>query len=101
MQHRFFSGINPQKYHQKRAGAKYATRLQTILRRENLSLAGCSSAEPASVLVQREQNFNLISIFTTCQKSQPFTGWPMSIRTLMVYIFKTAHISVYWLVLFL
>jgi len=53
--------------------AKSATRLQTILRWENLSIAVCSSAEPASVLIQREQKFNIFSIFTTCQKSQPFT----------------------------
>ena len=72
MQHRFFSGISPQKYHQKRAGANTATRFQTILRRENLSLAGCSSAEPASISVQRVQNSILISIFTNCQKKQPF-----------------------------
>jgi len=73
MQHRFFLGINPQKYQQEKAGAKFATRYQTILRRENLSLAGCSSAEPASVSVQRLQNSKLISIFANCQKKQPFT----------------------------
>ncbi len=73
MRHKVFLGIYPQKYHQKIAGTKTETRYQTILRRENLSLAGCSSVEPASVSVQQIQNSKLISIFTNCQKSQPFT----------------------------
>jgi len=74
MQHRFFSGINPPKYLIKKTGALTATRLNSTLRRENLSLAGCSSAEPASVSVQQRQNSNSFSIFTTCQKNQPFAN---------------------------
>ena len=73
MQHRFFTGINPPKYLIKKTGALTATRLNSTLCRENLSLAGCSSAEPASVSVLQRQNSNSFSIFTTCQKSQPFT----------------------------
>jgi hypothetical protein len=34
---------------------------------------GCSSAEPASVTVQRFQNSNQQTIFTTCQNSQPLS----------------------------
>ena len=47
-----------------------ASARESTFRRANVSLAGCSSAEPASVLVRL-----LISvqetIFTTCRKSQP------------------------------
>lgn len=73
MQHRFFSGIFPLKYQREKAGSKNDSRCEMILRRMSLSLAGCSSAEPASVSAQRKQKLNLITIFTTCQKSQPFT----------------------------
>lgn len=44
-----------------------------ILHRLNLSLAGCSSAEPDSVSVQHLQNSIFETIFTTCRKKQPFT----------------------------
>ena len=37
----------------KKKGDEQLTALQTTFRRENLSLAGCSSAEPASVSVQQ------------------------------------------------
>jgi len=50
MQRKVFLGIGPQKY-QKKAGRK-STRYISTLRRENLSLTGCSSAEPVSVSVQ-------------------------------------------------
>ena len=73
MPHRFFLGIYTQKCQIKEAGAYYATRLNSTLRRENLSLTGCSSAEPVSVSVQQVQNSNIITIFTTCQKRHPFT----------------------------
>jgi len=73
MQHRFSLGINPPKYQSRKTGASNATRLYSTLCRENLSLTGCSSAEPVSVLVQQRQISNIITIFTNCQKSQPFT----------------------------
>ena len=73
MQPRFFLGIDPPKYPNEKTGADNATRLISTLRRENLSLAGCSPAEPVSVSVQQIQNSSIITIFTTCQKSQPFT----------------------------
>lgn len=73
MLHSFFSGINPPKYHKRKTGAEFAPRFKTTLCRENLSLTGCSSAEPVSVSVQRVQKSNLITIFTTCRKTQPFT----------------------------
>ena len=50
MQRKVFLGISPQKY-QKKAG-RNSTRYISTLRRENLSLTGCSSAEPVSVSVQ-------------------------------------------------
>jgi hypothetical protein len=53
MQHRFFLGMNPPKCQIKKTGALNATRLNSTLRRENLSLTGCSSAEPVSVSVQQ------------------------------------------------
>src|SRR5690606_11736808 len=37
----------------KKKGDEQLTAFQTTFRRENLSLAGCSSAEPASVSVQQ------------------------------------------------
>lgn len=73
MQHRVLSGMCPPKYLTKKTGAENATRFITTLCRENLSLAGCSPAEPVSVSVQQLQNSNLFTIFTNCQKSQPFT----------------------------
>ena len=53
MLRRFSSGMNPLKYQQK-TGIENHTR-QATFRRENLSLAGCSSAEPASVSVQQDK----------------------------------------------
>ena len=53
-----------------------ASARESTFRRANVSLAGCSSAEPASVLVRL-----LISvqetIFTTCRKSQPHSVSPI------------------------
>jgi hypothetical protein len=72
MQHRVFLGIYPQKCQIKKRALNKQPVLST-LHRENLSLAGCSAAEPASVSVQRVQNSNMFSIFTNCQKSLPFT----------------------------
>lgn len=73
MLHRFLSGIYPLNYQSEKAGSKNESRSKMILRRMSLSLAGCSSAEPASVSAQREQKLNILTIFTTCQISQPFT----------------------------
>jgi hypothetical protein len=73
MRLRFSLGIFPPKYQERKTGAKIAPRFKTTLCRENLSLAGCSSAEPVSVSVQREQISSLITIFTNCRKSQPLT----------------------------
>jgi len=64
MLHRFFSGIYPPKYPKRKTGAMNASRLNTTLCRENLSLAGCSSAEPASVSVQQVQNFKNLTLLT-------------------------------------
>ncbi len=49
MLRRFSSGISPLKY--KKRIQINASASQSTFRRVNLSLAGCSSAEPASVLV--------------------------------------------------
>lgn len=49
MLRRFFLGINPQKCIKQ--VQINAPALKSTFRRVNLSLAGCSSAEPASVLV--------------------------------------------------
>ena len=76
MRHRFSLGISPPKYQERKTGAEVAPRFKTTLCRENLSLAGCSSAEPVSVSVQRVQISNLITIFTNCRKSQPLTPIP-------------------------
>jgi hypothetical protein len=70
---RFFSGIYPPKYPLKSGDNLHYPRLKTTLCRENLSLAGCSAAEPASVSVQHLQISTLITIFTNCRKKQPFT----------------------------
>ena len=68
MLRRFSSGISPLKC--KKQMQLNASARESTFRRANVSLAGCSSAEPASVLVRL-----LISvqetIFTTCRKSQP------------------------------
>jgi len=73
MRLRFSLGIHPPKYHINQTGAWIATRLTVTLCRENLSLTGCSSAEPVSVSVQRAQNSNNFTKFTTCQKKQPLS----------------------------
>ena len=73
MRLRFSLGMRPQKGQTEEAGAVRATRLSSTLRRVNLSLTGCSSAEPVSVSVQQAQNSNITTIFTTCQKRHPFT----------------------------
>ncbi len=52
MLHRFCSGMNPLKY--KKRLHKNATALNSTFRRVNLSLAGCSSAAPASVSVHHK-----------------------------------------------
>ncbi|RAV97613.1 hypothetical protein, partial [Pseudochryseolinea flava] len=41
--------------------------------RENLSLAGCSSAEPCFCFGSTTQNSNQQTIFTTCSNSQPLS----------------------------
>src|SRR5690606_15877162 len=53
MQHKGFSRHTPSRMVLKKKGDEQLTALQTTFRRENLSLAGCSSAEPASVSVQQ------------------------------------------------
>jgi len=93
MQHRFFLGMNPPKYQFKKTGAIGATRLDSTLRRENLSLTGCSSAEPVSVSVQHMQNSYSSSIFTTCQKSQPFTHKPIAFLNSPLLIIPDAPAS--------
>lgn len=70
----------PSKVSMKKTGSKNETRFTLTLRRENLSLAGCSSAEPVSVSVQHLQNSLIETIFTNCQKSLPFTQGPLSIK---------------------
>jgi hypothetical protein len=52
MQRRFSSGINPPEY--KKRMQLNTSALQSTFCRVNLSLAGCSSAEPASVLVRNK-----------------------------------------------
>ena len=52
MLRRFSSGISPLKYEKRMH--KNTSALQSTFRRVNLSLAGCSSAEPASVSVQNK-----------------------------------------------
>lgn len=53
MQHKGFFRHTPSGMVLKKKGDEQLTALQTTFRRENLSLAGCSSAEPASVSVQQ------------------------------------------------
>src|SRR5690606_35945580 len=53
MQHKGFLRHTPSGMLLKKKGDEQLTALQTTFRRENLSLAGCSSAEPASVSVQQ------------------------------------------------
>src|SRR5690606_834121 len=53
MQHKGFFRHTPSRMALKKKGDEQLTALQTTFRRENLSLAGCSSAEPASVSVQQ------------------------------------------------
>ena len=52
MLRRLSSGISPLKYEKRMH--KNTSALQSTFRRVNLSLAGCSSAEPASVSVQNK-----------------------------------------------
>jgi len=68
MLRRFSSGTNPLKC--KKQIQRIASAFESTFRRVNLSLAGCSSAEPASVLVQLLNSVQQ-TIFTTCRKSQP------------------------------
>ena len=53
MQHKGFFRHTPSGMVLKKKGDEQLTALQTTFRRENLSLASCSSAEPASVSVQQ------------------------------------------------
>ena len=53
MQHRFSSGMNPQEYLTK-TGTASSSRFNPTFHRVNLSLTGCSSAEPASISVQHK-----------------------------------------------
>src|SRR5690606_37108425 len=53
MQHKGFLRHTPSGMLLKKKGDEQLTSLQTTFRRENLSLAGCSSAEPASFSVQQ------------------------------------------------
>ncbi len=56
MLRRFCSGISPLKY--KKRIQINASALQSTFRRANLSLTGCSSAEPASVSVHNKIHIN-------------------------------------------
>lgn len=71
MLRRFSSGINPLKY--KKQTQQIVSAFETTFRRVNLSLTGCSSAEPASVLVQLQYSEQK-TIFTNCRKSQPHSN---------------------------
>lgn len=70
MQLEFLKGIAPRKCKKQMHNT---SALKTTFRRWNLSLAGCSPAEPASVLVHA-QNSTQFTIFTNCLKSQPLSG---------------------------
>lgn len=64
MAHKVFLGINPPEYHQKERDAESTTSLPiSTFCRENLSLAGCSSAEPASVSVQQGKSKNELMLY--------------------------------------
>lgn len=69
MQLEFLKGIAPRKCKKQMHNT---SALKTTFRRWNLSLAGCSPAEPASVLVHA-QNSTQFTIFTNCLKSQPLS----------------------------
>lgn len=71
MLRRFSSGINPQKC--KKQIQIIASALESTFRRVNSSLASCTSAELASVLV-RLQYSEPKTIFTNCRKSQPHSS---------------------------
>ncbi len=60
---RFFTGISPLEY-QIKTDTVSSIRLRQIFRRVNLSLAGCSSAEPDSVSVQHKNRFQLLYLQT-------------------------------------
>jgi hypothetical protein len=72
MQHRFFLGIGTPKYYKEKTGADFATRLVTLCREKPI---------PDRLLLSRAcfrfgfqaQNSIIKTIFTTCQKTHPFT----------------------------
>ena len=67
MQREFYSGMKPLKCEEQ---THDVSALALTFRRLNISLAGCSPAEPTSVFVQL-QNSRQLTKFTICQKSQP------------------------------
>lgn len=60
--------------------------LLSIFLRANLSLACCSSAEPASVSVQLQKSVQQ-TIFTNCRKSQPYSRGPQAKTKMLILTF--------------